>query len=230
MQNWKQRTEMLLGKDKVQELQDKSVIVFGLGGVGAACAEALVRAGVGRVDLVDFDIIDSTNINRQIPALHSTIGQTKVEVCKKRFLDINPEANFEIYPLRYSEETKEKIEIKKYDYCIDAIDQVTAKLLLIQECQEHDVEVISAMGAGNKLHPELLEIAWLSETSICPLARIMRKEVKGRNLKDYLVVYSKEKPNKIDKESGSSPASISFVPPVAGYIMAGQVVRSLMKK
>lgn len=230
MHNWQDRTQMLIGSQRLSQLQNKSVIVFGLGGVGGICAESLVRVGIPRVDLVDFDTIDITNINRQIIALQSTVGQTKVEVAKKRFLDMNPNLSCQTFALRYSIEEKDKINLGDYDFCIDAIDQVSSKLLLIEECQKIGLDIISAMGAGNKLHPEMLELEWLSKTSVCPLARIMRKEVKSRDLKDFRVVYSKELPIKEDRESGAKPASISFVPPAAGLIMAGEVTRTLMEK
>ncbi|MCD1147219.1 ThiF family adenylyltransferase [Peptoniphilus sp. KCTC 25270] len=229
MEIWQQRTAMLLGEEKVKKLQKFAVIVFGVGGVGGMCAEALVRAGIGKVDLVDFDTIDITNVNRQIIALQNNVGEIKAQEAKKRFLQINPDLDCEIYPIQYGRETMEQIQWDKYDFCVDAIDQVTSKILLVEECQRTNTPMVAAMGAGNKLHPELLEVSFLSKTSICPLARTMRKEIKTRGLKDYKVVYSKEVPQKFDKESGRKPASISFVPPASGLILAGEVVRSLLE-
>lgn len=221
---------MLIGPEKANNLQAKSAIVFGLGGVGGSCAEALVRAGISRIGLVDFDQVDISNLNRQVLSLVSNVGQDKVQVAKDRFLQINPNLIVESYPLRYCEEEKGQIVLSEYDFCIDAIDQVSSKLLLIEECQKNGVPIISAMGAGNKLHPEMMELSWLSKTSVCPLARVMRREVKARNLQDIMVVYSKEGAKKFEENSGATPASISFVPPASGLIMAGHVIRSLMEK
>ncbi|CAC9924454.1 ThiF family protein [Aedoeadaptatus nemausensis] len=224
------RTQWLIGKEALETLKSKRVIVFGIGGVGGHCAEALLRSGIGTVDIVDFDRVDVTNINRQLVATMETVGELKVDALKDRLLSILPESRVNAYPFRISDETIQKFDFASYDYAIDALDQVSAKLLLAQSAQEAKTPFISAMGAGNKLHPELLEITTLSKTTMCPLAKVMRRETKRRNIEDYAVVYSKEVPHKKEGEGERSPASISFVPPASGLLIASKVVRDLIGK
>ena len=224
------RTRWLIGNEALEMLKEKRVIVFGIGGVGGHCAEALLRSGIGTVDIVDFDRVDVTNINRQLVATMETVGELKVDALKNRLLSILPESRVYAYPLRVSEDTIDRFDFASYDYAIDALDQVSAKLLLAQSAQEANTPFISAMGAGNKLHPELLEITMLSKTSMCPLAKVMRRETKRRGIADYAVVYSKEAPHKEEGEGERSPASISFVPPASGLLIASKVVRDLIGK
>lgn len=223
------RTRWLIGTDAVDRLQNKQVIVFGVGGVGGYCIEALARTGVGRLDIVDYDRVDVTNINRQIIATTETVGALKVDVMKARIASIVPETEVRTYPMMFNEATADEIDFSDYDYVVDAVDQVTAKLLIIEKAQAAGVSVLSAMGAGNKLHPEALELAMLSETQVCPLARVMRREVKKRGLGDFPVVYSKEAPKKVEGMEERSPASISFVPSAAGLIAASKVIRDLVQ-
>lgn len=223
------RTRWLIGTDAVDRLQNTRVIVFGVGGVGGYCIEALARTGVGRLDIVDYDRVDVTNINRQIIATTETVGALKVDVMKARIASIVPEAEVRTYPMMFNESAAGEINFGDYDYVVDAVDQVTAKLLIIENAQAAGVPVLSAMGAGNKLHPEALELAMLSETQVCPLARVMRREVKKRGLGDFPVVYSKEAPKKVEGMEERSPASISFVPSAAGLIAASKVIRDLVQ-
>lgn len=219
------RSSRILGKERMEKLKNSSVIVFGIGGVGGAVLEALVRGGVGTVAIVDKDTVDITNINRQIIATDNNIGEKKVDVAEKRALSINPNVNIEKYDLFYLPETANQIDLSKYDFIVDAIDNVTAKLELIQRANELNVPIISSMGTGNKLHPELFEIADINKTSVCPLARVMRRELKNRGVKKLTVVYSKEEPIKTDS---SVPGSVSFTPPVAGYLMASYLIQKLI--
>ena len=223
------RTRWLIGTDAVDRLQNTRVIVFGVGGVGGYCIEALARTGVGRLDIVDYDRVDVTNINRQIIATRETVGALKVDVMKARIASIVPETEVRTYPMMFNEATADEINFGDYDYVVDAVDQVTAKLLIIEKAQAAGVSVLSAMGAGNKLHPEALELAMLSETQVCPLARVMRREVKKRGLGNFPVVYSKEAPKKVEGMEERSPASISFVPSAAGLIAASKVIRDLVQ-
>ena len=223
------RTRWLIGTDAVDRLQNTRVIVFGVGGVGGYCIEALARIGVGRLDILDYDRVDVTNINRQIIATRETVGALKVDVMKARIASIVPETEVRTYPMMFNEATADEINFGDYDYVVDAVDQVTAKLLIIENAQAAGVPVLSAMGAGNKLHPEALELAMLSETQVCPLARVMRREVKKRGLGDFPVVYSKEAPKKVEGMEERSPASISFVPSAAGLIAASKVIRDLVQ-
>ena len=224
------RTRWLIGTESVDRLQQMRIAVFGVGGVGGYCIEALARAGVGALDIVDYDRVDVTNINRQIIATTETVGALKVDVMKERLASIVPEAEVRTYPIMFNEATADEIHFGDYDYVVDAVDQVTAKLLIIEKAQAAGVPVISAMGAGNKLHPEALEIAMLSETKVCPLARVMRREVKKRCLDDFPVVYSTEEPKKVEGIDERSPASISFVPSTAGLIAASKVIRDLVRE
>lgn len=223
------RTRWLIGTDAVDHLQKSRVLVFGVGGVGGFSIEALARAGVGRLDIVDYDRVDVTNINRQIIATTATVGELKVDAMKARIASIVPETEVRTYPIMFNEANADKINFSDYDYVVDAVDQVTAKLLIIEKAKACGVPVLSAMGAGNKLHPEYLELAMLSETKVCPLARVMRREVKKRGLGDLPVVYSKEAPKKVEGLDARSPASISFVPSAAGLIAASKVVRDLVQ-
>lgn len=233
MANQFSRTELLLGEEAMQKLKASHVAVFGVGGVGGFAAEALVRSGIGHIDLIDNDTVSLTNLNRQIIALHSTIGRYKTEVARERFLDISPELDINIYNIFYTPETSGQFDFTKYDYIIDAIDSVTGKIELVMQAKKAGTEIICSMGAGNKLHPELFEITDLYKTSVCPLARVMRTELKKRGVKKLKVVYSKEPPIKplaSDEDPGerrSIPGSTAFVPSAAGLILAGEVVRQL---
>lgn len=221
------RSSRILGEQKMEKLNKSSVIVFGIGGVGGAVLEALVRGGVGTVAVVDKDTIDITNINRQIIATNDNIGEKKVDVAEKRALSINPNINFKKYDLFYLPETAEEINLSEYDFIVDAIDNVTAKLELIERADKLNIPVISSMGTGNKVHPELFEITDINKTSVCPLARVMRRELKNRGIKKLTVVYSKEEPIKTEN---SVPGSVSFTPPVAGYLMASYVINKLLSE
>ena len=236
------RTQLLIGEDRLNRLKDSTVMIFGVGGVGSHCIEALARSGIGRLILIDNDTVSLTNINRQSIAYHSTIGRMKTEVMRERIRDIDPAITVRTYetfvlPENLAEllDQEEKNTDGKIDYIIDAIDTVSAKIALVEEAQKRDIPLISSMGTGNKLHPELFEIADLSETSICPLCRVMRRELKQRGITHLKVLYSKEKPVDVSgritgEDSGarrSLPGSISFVPPVAGLLIAGEVIREL---
>ena len=219
------RTIGVIGEDNFKKLNNSSVIVFGLGGVGGAACEALVRSGIGSVAIVDKDVVDITNINRQIIATDETVGMKKTDAMKKRLLSINPSLKIVEYDLFYLPETADEINLSEYDFVVDCIDNVTAKLELVERCNRLGVPVISSMGTGNKLHPEMLEIADISKTSVCPLARVMRRELKRRGINKLPVVYSKEEPVKTEL---SVPGSMSFTPPVAGYLICSYVVRKLL--
>ena len=227
MENQFTRTETLIGKDALTKLANSHIAVFGIGGVGGYVVEALARAGVGNIDIIDNDDINITNINRQIIALNSTIGKSKVEVAKERILDINPRVNVVTHKNFFSPETSKEFDFSKYDYVVDAIDSVTGKIELILKSQEAKTPIISCMGTGNKLHPEMFEITDIYKTSVCPLAKVMRTELKKRGVKKLKVLYSKETP--IKQTGQRIPASISFVPPVAGLIIAGEVIRDLIQ-
>ena len=223
------RTEMLLGKEAIDKLSNSHVIIFGIGGVGGYVLEALVRTGLGNIDLVDSDKICLTNLNRQIIALHSSLDEYKVDVAKKRALDINPNININNYRLFYTSEMKDKFNFSKYDYVIDAIDTVSSKISLIEECKKSNTKIICAMGAGNKINPLMFEVADISKTSVCPLARVIRQELKKRNIKDVKVVYSKEQPKKsFIVEDRNAPASNAFCPSAMGLIIASEVIKDLI--
>jgi len=219
------RTALLIGQDNINKLRNRRVAVFGVGGVGGHAAEALCRSGIGSIDVIDGDIVDVTNINRQLIATHKTIGQSKVDVIKEYLIEINPNITVSTYKLFYLPQTAGDIDLSVYDYVIDAVDTITAKLEIVSRCKTLNVNVISSMGAANKLDPAAFEVADIFETSVCPMARIMRKELRDRNIDSLKVVYSKEKPVLNEKP----PASISFVPPVAGLILAGEVIKDLIK-
>lgn len=224
-ENWNARTEKLIGKDGVRKLEDAKVIIYGIGGVGSFAVEGLVRAGVGKLVLVDPDKISESNINRQIHSNVNTIGKSKVEVMKKRILEINPKANVEIYnPKNLDFEEQELID-ESFSYVIDAVDTVKTKINIIERAKEKGIPVISAMGAGNKLDATKFEVVDISKTDVCPLARTIRKELRKRNIYDVKVVYSKEEP--VIKEK--VPASISYVPSVCGLIIAGEVIKDIIK-
>ena len=228
------RTELLIGQDAMIKLASCRVAVFGVGGVGGYVVEALARSGIGELDLIDNDVVSESNINRQIIATTKTVGMPKVEVAKNTILEINPEIKVNVYQTFYTPETAGMFDFSKYDYVVDAIDTVVGKLQLIEEAKKYNVSVICAMGAGNKLNPALFGVADISQTSVCPLARVMRTELKKRKITDVKVVYSKENPLKTgvrDEITGKSiPGSIAFVPPVVGLIIAGEVVKDLIKK
>lgn len=226
MENQFSRTETLIGTDALNKLFNARVAIFGVGGVGGYIAEALARVGVGTIDLIDNDDVNITNINRQIIATHSTIGLSKVEVAKSRILDINPNTIVNTYNIFYTTETSENFNFSDYDYIADAIDTVSGKIELVMQAQKEGVPIISSMGAGNKLHPEMFEIADIYKTFVCPLAKVMRTELKKRGVKNLKVVYSKEPP--IKQNGQRVPASISFVPSTVGLIMASAIVNDLI--
>ena len=228
------RLQLLLGKDSLDILNKAHVAVFGVGGVGGYTVEALVRSGIQHIDIIDKDTVSESNINRQIIALHSTIGKYKVDVMKDRILDINPDAQVNVYKCFYLPETKDQFDFSKYDYIIDAVDTVTAKIQLILQAKEAGRPIICSMGAGNKLDPTQFEIADISKTSVCPLARTMRNECKKRNIKKVKVLYSKEQPRKpaetpVAENGKVPPGSTAFVPSVAGLIIASEVIKDLLK-
>lgn len=226
----------LYGKEGLQGLKKSKVAVFGIGGVGSFVVEGLVRAGIGNIVIVDPDDISVTNINRQIHALHSTLGKSKVEVMRKRILDINPDISVEIYKGNEISNGEENLIDNTFSYIVDAVDTVTTKIKLIQKATQKNVPIISCMGTGNKLEPTKLEVADIYKTSVCPLAKVIRKELKKIGIKKLKVVYSKEEPitcKKIidtDKKYYKTNGSISFVPSVAGLIIAGEVVKDILKE
>lgn len=228
------RTELLLGAKALQGLQAARVAVFGIGGVGGYVCEALVRSGVGHFDLVDMDTVSLTNINRQIVATHKTIGRYKTEVMQERMADINPEADVRVHNCFFLPENAQDFPFEEYDYVVDAVDTVTAKLSIIEKAQKAGVPVISSMGAGNKLDASRFQVADIYQTRICPLAKVMRRELKKRGIERLKVVYSEEEPvkPKVQMErppagKHSVPGSVAFVPSVAGLILAGEVVKDL---
>lgn len=236
------RTELLLGKEGMERLKKARVAVFGIGGVGGHCVEALARSGIGEFDLIDNDEVALTNLNRQLVALHETIGRRKTEVMKERILSINPDAKVHVHSCFFLPENADTFPFDRYDYVVDAVDTVTAKIELVLKSQAAGVTVISSMGAGNKLDPTAFEVTDIYKTSVCPLAKVMRRELKKRGVKKLKVVYSKEEPRKLhlyDEEGNPIPAetkgtagrcapgSVSFVPSVAGLILAGEVVKDL---
>ena len=229
------RTELLLGKDGLDKLKKATVMVFGVGGVGSHCIEALARSGVGKLILVDNDTVSLTNINRQSIAYHSTIGQYKTQVMKKKIHDICETIEVVTYEMFVLPENLEEILLEEVDYIVDAIDTVTTKLAIAEYAIKHDIKLISCMGTGNKLHAELFEITDIAKTTVCPLCKVMRKELKERGIKHLKVLYSPERPIDTSEKSTSEdagkrrslPGSISFVPPVAGLLIAGEVVREI---
>ena len=230
--SWNTRTELLYGTERMARLAECHVLVVGLGGVGAYAAEQLCRAGVGRMTLVDADCVNESNLNRQLPALHSTLGRPKAEVMAERLLDINPELQLTVLnEFLRDERTEELLTQGHFDYVVDAIDTVTAKIDLIMEAQKHDVPIISSMGTGNKLNPGAFEVSDIYKTSVCPLAKVMRRELKERGVKKLKVIYSKEVPRKsgVVENGKAVPGSISFVPASAGLLIASEVVKDILK-
>ena len=228
------RTALLIGEEGVEKLKKSRVAVFGVGGVGGYVVEALARSGVGALDLIDKDTVSLSNVNRQIIALHSTVGRLKTEVAAERAKDINPDICVRIHNVFYLPETAEQFDFSAYDYVVDAIDTVSGKLALIEQAKRANIPVISSMGAGNKLDATAFEVADITKTSVCPLARVMRRELKKRGIEHLKVVYSKEEPLPsplVDEESGKPvPGSIAFVPSVVGLILAGEVIKDLIKQ
>ena len=232
------RTELLLGKGNMEKLQNSRVAVFGVGGVGGYVVEALTRTGIGAIDLIDNDTVSQSNLNRQIIATYDTIGKYKTEVMRDRILSINPECRVEVHNCFYLPETQSQFDFSKYDYVVDAIDTVTGKIALVMQAKEANTPIISSMGAGNKLNPAEFEVADIYQTAVCPLARVMRQELKKRGVKKLKVVYSKEKPIQPMREAQTTeetettgkpvPGSVAFVPSVAGLIIASEVDKDLL--
>ncbi len=226
------RTALLLGQEAMERLSCARVAVFGVGGVGGYVCEALARSGVGALDLIDKDQVALSNINRQIIATHKTVGRDKTDVMRERILDINPDAEVRVYPCFFLPETADRFPFSEYDYVVDAVDTVTAKIELAVRAQEAHVPMISSMGAGNKLDASAFRVADIYETRVCPLARVMRRELKKRNVEHLKVVYSEEEPLKQEeslKQEGKLIGSVAFVPSVAGLILAGEVVKDLVR-
>lgn len=236
MLNQFSRTQLIFGEDNMERLKNARVAVFGVGGVGGYTVEALVRSGVGTLDLVDNDTVCLSNVNRQIIATTKTVGQYKVDVAKERILEINPDAVVNTYKTFYMPETKDQFDFKNYDYIVDAIDTVTGKVQLVLQAKETGTPIISSMGAGNKINPVMFEVADIYKTSVCPLAKVMRHELKKRGIKKLKVVYSKEKPitpmQSAEEEAQgtrrSIPGSTAFVPSTVGLIIAGEVVKDIL--
>ena len=234
MDNRFSRLEILIGEDNFNKLTSAHVAVFGIGGVGGYTVEALVRSGINKISIIDYDTVSLTNLNRQIIALENTIGRKKVDVMEERILAINNQCQVNKYDMMYLKETADKIDLSKFDYVIDAVDNISAKLELIERCYYQKIPIISCMGTGNKLDPSLLEITDIYKTSVCPLAKVMRRELKKKNIKKQKVLYSKEypiKPAKSDEETMKREVigSTSFVPSSAGLLIASYVVRELIK-
>lgn len=234
MLNQFSRTELLIGKEAVEKLNQAKVAIFGIGGVGSFVVEALVRAGIENFILVDNDEVEETNLNRQIIATYETIGKPKVEVARKRILDINPNAKVEAHQEFFTKDSKGILD-NSISYIVDAVDTVTAKIELVVQAKQLNIPIISCMGTGNKLDPTKFEVTDIYKTSVCPLAKVMRKELKLRRIPNLKVVYSKEEPVKQEDKGmlqarKQVPASISFVPSVAGLIIAGEVIKDIIKK
>ncbi len=235
------RTALLYGDEAMQVLQNSKVAIFGVGGVGGYVTEGLTRSGIGALDLIDNDTVDITNINRQIIATHSTIGKYKVDVAAARVKDINPKCKVRTYRTFYLPQTADEFDFNEYDYIVDAIDTVTGKLAIVENAKKNNIPVISSMGAGNKVNPAAFEVADIYETSVCPLAKVMRSECKRRHIDSLKVVYSREKPIKpvyneeFAQEISSSakrsiPGSVAFAPSVAGLIIAGEIINDLARR
>ena len=234
MLNQFSRTEMLIGTEKQEKLKTSKIAIFGIGGVGSYVAEALARSGIQNFILVDNDKVSVTNINRQIIANTKTIGQYKIDLMKERILDINPNAKVQTYKTFFMPDNNENILDNSIDYIIDAIDTVTAKIYLVEQANKLNIPIISSMGTGNKLNPLMFEIADIYKTTVCPLAKVMRKELKQRNIKKLKVLYSKEEPIRIkekieENNKKNIPGRIAFVPSVAGLVIAGEVIKDLIK-
>lgn len=222
------REELLLGQEGVGRLKDAKVAVFGIGGVGSFAVEALARSGIGHLTLIDGDTVSVTNINRQLIATQKTVGQLKTDIMKQRIEEILPQTVVETHSVFFTAENRDLIDFSTYDYIIDAIDMITSKIILIEEAKKVHVPIISCMGTGNKFNPSLFEVADISKTSVCPLAKVMRKELKTRGIRDVKVVYSKELPKKpgesLETGKRQTPGSLSFVPSAAGMVLAGEVI------
>ena len=238
MQEQFSRTGLLLGEEAVEKLQRARVAVFGLGGVGGYVVEALARAGVGQLDLIDRDTVSLSNLNRQILATHKTIGMDKTEAARQRVLDINPDAVVRVHNLFYGPDTASCLDFSQFDYIVDAIDTVTAKLSMVEQARAAGTPIICCMGTGNKLDPSRFQVADISKTTMCPLARVMRKELGKRGIRHLKVVYSQEEalsPTGWEEEAAACgkrqiPGSVSFVPGAAGLILAGEVIRDLIAR
>ncbi len=224
-----ERTERLLGSENMKKLAGARVAVFGLGGVGSYAAEALARCGVGALDLIDNDIVEPSNLNRQNIATVSTLGKPKVEAARDRVRDVNPDCRVNIHKVFYLPETAGRFDFGEYDYVVDAIDTVTGKLMLAEQAWVSGTPMISSMGTGNKLDPTAFRVADIYETKVCPLAKVMRKELRRRGIESLKVVYSEEVPLCPGRDRGEPPGSVSFVPPVAGLIIAGEVVKDICR-
>ena len=228
------RTAMLIGDDALEKLKNSRVAIFGLGGVGGYTVEALARAGVGAIDIFDSDTVAESNINRQIIATYETLGEYKTDAFEKRILSVNPDCRVTKHTVFVTKENAVEIDFSLYDYVVDAIDTVSAKIAIAERCDASSIPLIASMGTGNKLDPTRFEISDIYKTSVCPLARVMRAELKKRGIKRLKVLYSREEPKKITKTDAASkkptPASISFVPSVAGLLIAGEVINDLIKK
>ena len=224
---WQDRTERLIGMENAQKIRAARVAVFGLGGVGSYAAEALVRAGVGTLLFVDGDVVEETNLNRQLIATRDTLGMPKSEAAKARALSVNPNCKIDARRLFYNASTADQIDLTQYDYVADCIDSVYSKLLLIERARAAGAKIVCSMGAGNKLDPSRFEVADIEKTSVCPLARAMRQNLKKRGISGVKVVYSKELPVSV-KDGAHAPASISFVPSAAGLVLAGEIVREII--
>lgn len=232
MNNQFSRTEFILGRPAMDKLSHSSVAIFGVGGVGSFAAEALVRSGLGKIILIDYDIIDISNLNRQVHASFKTIGKYKVDAMRDRLIDINPKLKIEVFKEKYNEQTRDLLIDDDYDYIIDAIDMISSKIDLIVTSGLKNIPIMSSMGAGNKLSPTMLQVGDIYETKICPLAKVMRKELRKRGIESLKVVWSEEVPLKVNLESESVrkavPGSVAFVPPVAGLIIASEVIKDLV--
>lgn len=223
-EKWNDRTKLLIGDKGIEKIEKAKVIIFGIGGVGSYVAEALARVGVGKITLVDGDVISVSNINRQIHATHNTVGRLKVEAMKQRILEINP--NIKVVDIAQIGKNEEELIDNTFSYVVDAVDTVSTKIKLIEKAKQENIPIISAMGAGNKLDPTRFEIADIEKTSVCPLAKVIRKELKKRNIRKVKVVYSQEEPIKTE---GKTPGSISFIPSTVGLIIASEVVKDILK-
>lgn len=233
MNNEFSRTELIFGEEAMERLSRARVAVFGIGGVGGYAAEALARSGIGALDIIDSDKVSLSNINRQIIALHSTVGEYKVNAAEKRILDINPNIKLKKYNVFFTKENSDEFDFSEYDYIVDAIDTVSGKIELVMKAEDSGIPMISSMGAGNKLDPTMFEIADIYKTSVCPLARVMRTELKKRGIKRLKCVYSKEQPITVQEEYDRKkriPGSCAFVPSVAGLIIAGEVIKDIAFK
>lgn len=231
--NFTKRTSLIIGEDGKEKLHNAKVLVVGVGGVGSFAVEALARAGLGNITIVDYAVVEIEDFNRQLPGLTSNLEEDKVKVVGERLLDINPELNIRTFKCVFNEETSKEIFNDNFDFVIDAIDMVSSKIHLIEECKKRNIKIISSMGMGNKLDPTKIEIDDIYNTSVCPLAKVMRKELRNRNIKELKVVYSKEKPIEVKEKISNGhrilPGSTSFLSPCGGMIIASFVIRELIK-